>query len=226
MMLDMAQPQAEEAANQPLIDETAQVGEQSAHDAQNDAYLTVRYNKEELPLSREAAVEYAQKGLNYDKISGRLAEVTDKLEEYADLEALAKELAAQNGVSEKEALAAIKKRMGDERDKQAEVNEQLDAFINRYPDADPLALPETVLTAWKSGVPLEQAYAAHLREAQMQSQARQTNAQNAAASMGGARGTDTATPRPLSEDSIRQMTPAELEKNHNRIWAYLTGQRE
>lgn len=226
MMLDMAQPQAEDAANQPLIDETAQVGEPNAQEAQDDAFLTVRYNKEELPLTREAAAEYAQKGLNYDKISGRLAEATDKLEEYADLGALAKELAAQNGVSEKEALAALKERMGDERDRQAEVNAQLDAFLSRYPDADPLALPDAVLLAWKSGIPLEQAYAAHLSEAQAQSQARQTNAQNAAASMGGARGTDTATPRPLSEDSIRQMTPDELEKNHSRIWAFLTGQKE
>ena len=226
MMVDMAQPQAEEAVNQPLIDDATQVGDQSAQNAQDDAFLTVRYNKEELPLSREAAAEFAQKGLNYDKISGRLTEATDKLEKYSDLGALAKELAVQNGVSEKEALAALKERMGDERHRQAEVNAQLDDFLSRYPDADPLALPDTVITAWKSGVPLEQAYAAHLSDAQMQSQARQTNAQNAATSMGGAKGTDTATPRPLSEDSIRQMTPAELEKNHSRIWAFLTGQRE
>ena len=224
-MLDMAQPQAAEAANQPLVDEAAQSG-MDAPQTQNDAFLTVRYNKEELPLSREAAAEYAQKGLNYDKISGRLAETTDKLEAYTDLGALAKELAAQNGVSEKEALAALRQRMGNESLRQAEVNAQLDEFVGLYPKADPQALPEAVLGAWKSGVSLTQAYAAHLSEEALQSQARQTNAQNAAASMGGARGTDAVTPRPLSEDTIKQMTPAELEKNHSRIWAFLTGQRE
>ncbi len=157
-MLDTAQTEAQETANQPYMQDNAA---QTEKDAQPEAFLTVRYNKEELPLTREAAAQFAQKGLNYDKISGRLSETAQKLEAYEDLGELARELAVQSGSDEKEALAALKQRIGDERDKQAAVNAQLDAFVVQYPGVDPLLLPETVLDAWKSGVPLIQAYASH-----------------------------------------------------------------
>lgn len=220
-MIETAQPQAQ-AANQPYTQSEA--GQNSG--AQEEAFLTVRYNKEELPLSREAAAEYAQKGLNYDKINGRLKEVSQKIEEYQDLSALAQEMAQKSGLSEKEALYALAQRISEESEKQAAVNLQLDEFIASHPNTDPLTLPESVINAWKSGVPLCDAYAAYAFAEERQTQARQTNAQNAAASMGGAQGTGAAMPRPLSKELIAQMSPAELDKNHSRIWAFLTGQKE
>ena len=221
-MLETTQPQVEETAHQP----DTQIGTEQSEDAQAEAFLTVRYNKEALPLTREAAAEFAQKGLNYDKLNGRLAQASQKLEAYEGIEKLAREIAEHNGVSESEALEALVQRIGSEQQTQAAVNAQLDAFVQAYPDIDPCALPEAVLGAWKSGTPLCDAYAAYTHAAQSQAQARQTNAHNAAASMGGARGTGAAAPKPLSAESIAQMTPVELEKNHSRIWAYLTGQKQ
>lgn len=220
-MQNTAQPQASETANQP----DTQIGTEHSKDAQT-AFLTVRYNKEALPLTREAAAEYAQKGLNYDKLSGRLDDASKKLEAYAGIDKLAQQMAEQNGVNESEALDALARRIGEEKDKQAAVNAQLDAFVEAYPDIDLGALPDAVIGAWKDGTPLCDAYAAYTHDTKKQEQARQTNAHNAAASMGGARGTGMAAPRPLSDETIKQMTPTELEKNHSRIWAYLTGHKE
>ena len=43
-----------------------------------EPFLTVKYNKQEKNLSRDEAREYAQKGMNYDKVSKRLNETAQK----------------------------------------------------------------------------------------------------------------------------------------------------
>ncbi len=223
-MADMAQPQAVYTANQP--EEAAAESGMREGAPQEDAFLTVRYNKDELPLSREEAAVYAQKGLNYDKLSGRLEKTQELLAAYESTGEAVKEYAKRHGVSETEALADIGRKLGEERQKQETVNAQLDAFMQAHPDIDPRVLPASVLDAWKNGMPLIDAYA-RLNEQQRQKESvRQTNAQNAYASMGGAIGTGAAAPKPITEDSIRMMSPAELESNHSRIWAFLTGQKE
>ncbi len=223
-MLDMAQPQAVDTANQPEITAAQSGMQQSAE--QDAAFLTVRYNKGELPLSREAAAEYAQKGLNYDKLSGRLEKAQEQLAAYEDIGAAAKDFGRSNGLNEAQALAAIKHRLGEEQQKQTAVEQQLDAFLQAHPDVDPQALPVSVVDAWRTGTPLIDAYDRIRRREQQHELARQTNAQNTASSMGGAVGTGAAAPRPISEDGIKMMSPAELDKNHSRIWAFLTGQKE
>lgn len=220
-MFDMAQPQAVDTANQPEGG-IARFGAAGG----GDAFLTVRYNKEELPLSREAAAEYAQKGLNYDKLSGRLEKAQEQLSAYEDIGEAAKSYAGRTGMSEQEALAAIRQRLDTERQKQDAVNAQLDAFLQAHPDADPRALPASVIEAWKTGTPLIEAYARLGGQAQRHETARQTNALNATASMGGAVGTGAAAPRPITEDSIKMMGQTELAANHSRIWAFLTGQNK
>ncbi len=228
-MFEMAQPQAVDTANQPeAIDGDAAVGgtKEDAQVQENAAFLTVRYNKEELPLSREATAVYAQKGLNYDKLSGRLEKAREMLITYEDIGAAAKDYAQSNGISEAEALTAIKQRLNEEQQKQESVNAQLDEFLKAYPDVDPRTLPETVIHTWKNGTPLITAYA-HMKEHELlREHARQTNARNTAASMGGAIGTGAAAPRPVTEDAIKMMSAAELDRNHSRIWAFLTGQKE
>ncbi len=224
-MFDMAQPQAVDTANQPNI--AAESGTQiNAQEQENAAFLTVRYNKEELPLSREAAAEFAQKGLNYDKLSGRLEKAQELLTTYEDIGAVARDYANQNGISEAEALTAIRQRMDDEQQRQQAVNAQLDAFLATHPEVDPRTLPDTVIHAWKEGTSLVTAFEQMRQQEQMREHARQTNARNTAASMGGAIGTGAAAPRPISEDAIKMMSSAELNRNHSRIWAFLTGQKE
>jgi len=227
-MFDMAQPQAVDMANQPKQNEDAAVSgtEQSAQEQENAAFLTVRYNKEELPLSREAVAEYAQKGLNYDKLSGRLEKAQELLTTYEDIGAAAKDYANRNGINEAEALTAIKQRLDDEHQKQSSVNAQLDEFLKAHPDVDPRSLPEAVIHAWKNSTPLIAAYEQMKEKELMREHARQTNARNTAASMGGAIGMGAAAPRPMTEDAIKMMSSAELDRNHSRIWAFLTGQKE
>ncbi len=225
-MDETALPQAEEMpASQPEPDTQAApqtTGEAVAGEA---PFLTVRYNKEERPLTREAAAEYAQKGLNYDKVNGRLSEAAQKLNEYGELAALAKGYARRRGLPEAEALGALKGSL--EGDAQAVINAQLKTFMQTYPEQDPRRLPESVMAEWRCGVPLKEAYLSY-RTAELEKQlgARQTNARNAAASMGGALGTGDAAQRPLSEEAIARMSPGDLERNHSRIWAYLTGKKQ
>lgn len=223
-MDETAQPQAGEmTANQPETESAPQTtGEAEQREA---PFLTVRYNKEERPLSREAAAEYAQKGLNYDKISGRLAEASQKLSQYGELETLAKGYAQRRGISETEAFGALKAQL--DGDAQTVINAQLAAFMKAYPDENPRQLPPAVMNEWKRGVPLKEAYLSYTAaEMKKQLKALDTNARNAAASMGGALGTGDAAQRPLSDEAIARMTPAELERNHSRIWAYLTGHKQ
>lgn len=74
----------------------------------DEAYqpLTVKYNGSQLKLSREEAVAYAQKGMNYDKIH-------DRLKAYEDNSAmkraysLLEDLSARHGISPEEYLDGI-----------------------------------------------------------------------------------------------------------------------
>ena len=224
-MFDVAQPQAVDTAYPPNT--AAESGTKiDAQEQEDAAFLTVRYNKEELPLSREAAAEFAQKGLNYDKLSGKLEKAQELLTTYEDIGATARDYADQNGISEAEALTAIKQRMNDERQRQLTVSAQLDEFLSAHPDVDPRALPETVMSAWKNGTPLINAYEQMRQRELMREHARETNARNTAASMGGAIGMGAAAPRPVTEEAIKMMSAAELNRNHSRIWAFLTGQKE
>lgn len=226
-MDETALPQAEVMpASQPeMVTEAAPQTTGHAADGAEAPFLTVRYNKEERPLTREAAAEYAQKGLNYDKVSGRLSEAERKLAGYGELETLAKDYAQRRGLPDTEALAALKGSL--EGDAQAVVNAQLAAFMKAYPKEDPHALSPAVMDEWRRGVPLKEAYLSHrTAELEQRIKAHETNARNAAASMGGASGTGDAAQRPLSDDTIARMSPAELERNHSRIWAYLTGKKQ
>lgn len=249
-MDEMTQPQVVQTANQPGSPESGAFGgdntetvggartgvsestEQVRSEAAEKPFLTVRYNKQDKPLSREEAAVYAQKGMNYDKLSDRLKSADEQLKTLSGIKALAAEYAAENGVSETEAMGAIQTRLKGQ-DMQAVVNAQLDAFVEANPDIDPGKLPEAVLTAWKRGVPLSEAYYAHqasklgvrAREFERVERAKAANASNTAASMGGAGSMGAAHQQPLTDEAIQTMSPKELDREHVRIWAYLTGQK-
>ena len=224
MMDETALPQAETTANQPDAGEAAPPITEAADKADEAPFLTVRYNKQDRPLTREAAVEYAQKGLNYDKLNERLAETTKKLSEYRELEALAKGYAQRRGLPDTEAVAALKASL--EEDAQAVITGQLKAFMRAYPDVNPRELPPAVMDSWKRGVPLTEAYLSYkAAELEKRLKSYEANARNAAMSMGSATGSGDAAEKPLTDEVIARMSPAELERNHERIWAYLTGKR-
>ncbi len=235
-MDEMTQPQVVEEANQPNITSgdaaiggTTEIGQDWGSDT---PFLTIRYNKQDKPLSREEAAVYAQKGMNYDKLSEKLKAADDQLKRLNGLDVSAKHT-TQDAIPKGELQGAEVWAGSTEQEIQAEVSAQLDAFVEAYPDVDPGALPKAVLNAWKRGIPLREAYdsnqinelAGRLREMERQTRAKEANESNAAASMGGAGNVGAVHPQPITDEAIQTMSPAELEKNHARIWAYLTGDK-
>jgi hypothetical protein len=235
-MDEMTQPQVVQTANQPehtaamsgaeTRESAPETPEPMRSGTTEQPFLTVRYNKQDKPLSREEAAVYAQKGMNYDKLMGRLKAAEEQVKTLGGGREAAAEQSA--GEAKSGALAGDQRvtLQGGARDVQAVVNAQLNEFVAAHPDVDPAGLPGSVLGAWKRGVPLSEAYGAYrAREEQQLERARTANAVNAAASMGGAGAMGAATPQPLTDEAIQAMSPAELDKNHGRIWAYLTGQK-
>ena len=95
-------------------------------------FMTIRYNKADKKLSRKEAVEYAQKGMNYDKVYGELQSYKDgvigrAIKAYADAAGMSVDRYAEMMIQQSEAAA--------EKQAIAELEE-------KYPDADPELLKE------------------------------------------------------------------------------------
>lgn len=91
----------------------------------DDGFLTIRYNKADLKLSREEAVELAQKGKNYDHIKAELDSYRDgpigrAIKAYADEAGMSVEQYAEFMAQQQEAAAEKK---------------AIEELEERYPDA-------------------------------------------------------------------------------------------
>ena len=271
-----AQPQAEEVKEtaQPTATETEQ---QPTATAETTFELEVKYNKESKKLTREEAVEFAQKGMNYDKLQARLKEIDTELESLKKpLEPLTQKLgkkpnevaeyfARQYKIAEDAKLARAQGKSTEdvtafreerearqaaeakanaletaEQTRQRHLQEASD-FQTEFPNVDIQNLPEEVKENWlNSGKPLNEAYRIfsyaakeaeltalqeRIRTMESQQKAAEINAENAATAPGKL-GEGATAEQPLTEKAISEMTPAELEKNHSKIWAYLTGAKK
>lgn len=110
-----APPQAEEAQeavseesfeeSPDSVEETEQTEEltEQQQEEQRQAFLKVKYNKEEMDLDEDTARELAQKGLNYDKVQERL----QALESDPRL-SFVEELAKEQGMTTEQYLQAVK----------------------------------------------------------------------------------------------------------------------
>ena len=238
-MDEMTQPQVVQMANQPdilgggeaLSDASGKPNEARSESIEKP-FLTVRYNKQDKSLSREDAAVYAQKGMNYDKLSERLKAADEQLNILSSGNVRTAESSVGDGMPGAEGLSANQSKLHGQ-DMQAVVSAQLDAFVSAHPNIDPATLPEAVLMEWKRGVTLCEAYYAHeakelgvkTREMERITKANAANENNAAASMGGVGSMGAAHPQSITDEAIQTMSTAELDKNHSRIWAYLTGQK-
>ena len=103
-------PKAEPEAKEP-----------EANDDDVADFMTVRYNKADKKLSRKEAVEYAQKGMNYDKIYGELQSYKEgaigrAIKAYADAAGMSVDRYAemmiqqQEAAQEKQALAELQEK--------------------------------------------------------------------------------------------------------------------
>jgi len=91
---------------------------------EDDGFLTIRYNKADKKLSREEAVELAQKGMNYDHIQQELQSYRDgpigkAIKAYADAAGMSVEKYAemmidqQNAAAEKQAMQELEEKYPD-----------------------------------------------------------------------------------------------------------------
>lgn len=103
-----APPQAEETFEETPVSEevdtieTEQTEAEQQQEAERQAFLRVKYNKEEMELDENTARELAQKGLNYDKTLERL----QALESDPRL-SFVEELAREQGMEVNEYLEAV-----------------------------------------------------------------------------------------------------------------------
>lgn len=92
-----------------------------------EPFLNIRYNKEDLALSREEAIELAQKGKNYDKVLGN----------YNDLNSKVERLAKMNGMDVASYLNKL-----DETQQKFEIDKEVRELKKQYPGSDEKLLEE------------------------------------------------------------------------------------
>lgn len=66
-------------------DSETEAEETTETEVPEEPFLTIRYNKEDKGLSRDEAVTYAQKGMNYDHLNGKYTNLTKRLENLAGM---------------------------------------------------------------------------------------------------------------------------------------------
>lgn len=159
-----------------------------------EPFLKVKYNKEELALDREKAVEYAQKGMNYDKVieklnalesDPRLSFVEQQAKKYSMT--VPQYLDAVREEEEREKLAELTQKNipedlakevleGRKFREQYHVKEQSDqakaqqeaefqAFLDTFPEVQPSDIPQSVWDEVTKGKSLVDAYTRHENQA-------------------------------------------------------------
>lgn len=154
---------------------------------QTEAFLKIKYNKEEKALSMQEAIELSQKGMNYDKVIDRLHQVENNvglqyLNELAqrngstidemvaywreqEYQSQVNELVQQN-IPEEYAREMIENKKFREEyqqrvqaeQQQAKQKAEFDEFLNAFPNVKPNDIPSEVWQSNDNGVPLKYAY--------------------------------------------------------------------
>lgn len=263
-----AQPQAEESYAQSQAwneSESEAIPASWQEQPTDDAFeLEVKYNKEPRKLSREQAVEYAQKGMNYDKVYGELeglkndegirwfvdyakslgvrpADLAAKwgpelsqqvIGEYAEAHDISYE-EAEKQIERDAKLSTLETEVAGFRERLS-IEDDIKTFFDRHPDITADKIPDEVLEAAREGtMSLSAAYDAYERIAEKEYISelermigiKSTNDTNESSSMGPVTGGGTYDPE-ITEETIKNMSQRDLERNHNKIWSFLTGGRK
>lgn len=122
-----ANQSAETVPNEPSIQQENTETQPSSPQESN--YFTVKYNKEERQVSYDEAPDYIQKGLNYDKVSQRVDQYQQKLQD------LTKFYGYQNEDELFSALEQAKQEQQRQQYEEAGINpDMLNQFIEQHPD--------------------------------------------------------------------------------------------
>jgi len=102
-----AQPQAEVAVSEATPAEPQ--AEQQPETEPTSFKLKVKYNKDEIELDQDKAVEYAQKGMNYDKMFEQKQLLEDQIKEIQQASDLIDEIAKETGKTRSEVIEATRR---------------------------------------------------------------------------------------------------------------------
>lgn len=122
------QPSLEVEDNKEVEEKTSDTSVQPVPD-----FLKIKYNKEEKSLTKDEAVEYAQKGMNYDNILGKYNSLKENEPRLSQLS----QLAEANGMTIDEFITNL-----NEAQKTRELNQEIKELENVYPNADRKLLEE------------------------------------------------------------------------------------
>lgn len=113
--------------------EVTESKEEPAAEAPVEDFLTIKYNKESKGLTREQAIEYAQKGMNYDNIYERYTNLKENEPIISELSKLAK----ANNMSVNDYVKGLV-------DVQSsfELNKEVETLKAQYPSSDASLLEE------------------------------------------------------------------------------------
>ena len=214
--VQVEQVEQNEVGNEPQEQVSAPQETSAAPDT-----FKVKYNHEERELSRDEMIQYAQKGMNYDKVyekvtslenDPRLSFVESQAQRYGmnvnDYIQAVNAQAEQERINElieqnipesiaKEILENRKFREQYENERkqyqaEAQKKQQYDDFLQSYPDVNPSEIPESVWASFDKGVPLTYAYAMHENSILRQKLGtREANEKNSNSSMGSVTGQGT-----------------------------------
>lgn len=158
--------------------------------AETEAFLEIKYNKETLKLDKDKAIEYAQKGMNYDKVKEKLDALENDpsrsfveyqakrynmtVPQYLDAVRVQEEQDQLDELIDQNIPESIAKEMLENRKfrEQYEAKEQesktkaqqeaeFQAFLEAFPDAKPEDIPQFVWEEHANGKSLVDAYTRH-----------------------------------------------------------------
>jgi hypothetical protein len=213
--LNVTQPEVTENSNLETQNTEITSAENTTQaEVKSEPFLRVKYNKEEIELDRDKAIEYTQKGLNYDKIHEKLSKLeADPRIGFVD------RMASKFGMTPEQYLDAVKRE-----EEQAEINQliqqnipeelaqeiyesrkfrddyqkmqtksqedsrrqqQYADFLEAFPDVKPDTIPEQVWQMFNQGTSLVDAYTRwDYNNLKTQVKANETNQKNQSASTG------------------------------------------
>lgn len=103
----------------------------------DDAFITVKFNKQDRNLSKEEAINLAQKGLNYDRIYPNYEKMNKNYGQFESVHGKINELAERNGMSIDDYLDSLSNMQ-----REFAVSQELQALQAQYPDVDKDVLNE------------------------------------------------------------------------------------
>ena len=103
------------------VEETEQTSEEETTESEQEPFLTIRYDKEDIPLTQEEAIALAQKGKNYDRLSEKYNNLNNELEM----------MARANGMDINTYLSNLSKIQTS-----MVARKELEKLKGKYPDAD------------------------------------------------------------------------------------------